>query len=98
MTHLLRLAEGLSDDVTPADVWAVALMRREVRRSELMALATSFCASISVNFSGGSTAEVVRPFYTRAEWDRIESRRDEEAQRIAQAQQIAKLRRMSRNG
>lgn len=82
----------------PVDVWDVAFIRRETRRQELISLGVSICASIGVNLGGGSTSEVIRPFYTRTEWDIIEAEREEEAQRIAQAQQIAKLRRLSRNG
>lgn len=81
-----------------SDVWDVALLRRETRRQELIALGVSICASIGVNLGGGSTSEVVRPFYTSQEWDSIMAVHEEEAQRVAQAQQIAKLRRMSRNG
>lgn len=80
------------------DVWDVALLRRDTRRQELISLGASICAAIGVNLGGGSTAEVVRPFYTKSEWDAIQGAREEEAQRVAQAQQIAKLRRLSRNG
>lgn len=82
----------------PVDVWDVAFMRRETRRQELIALGFSICASIGVNLGGGSTSAVVRPFYTSAEWESLMSEQEEEAQRVAQAQQIAKLRRLSRNG
>lgn len=59
-----------------------------------MALASSICSAISVNLSGGSTADVVRPFFNSVEWHEMEERRDANAQAVAEAQQIAKLRRM----
>lgn len=92
----MRLSEGLPSDVSAKDVWDVALLRREQRRSELMALGLSICASVSVNLGGGSTAEVVRPFYTSTEWDEIERQREESLERVAQAQQVAKLRRIEK--
>lgn len=77
-------------------MWDVTLLRREQRRSELVALGLSICASVSVNLGGGSTAEIVKPFYTSREWEDIERQREETLEQVAQAQQIAKLRRLSR--
>lgn len=74
----------------------MALLRREQRRSELVALGLSICASVSVNLGGGSTAEIVKPFYTFAEWEDIERQREESLEKVAQAQQIAKLKRLER--
>ena len=77
-------------------MWDVALLRREQRRSELVALGLSICASVSVNLGGGSTAEIVKPFYTSTEWEDIERQREESLEKVAQAQQIAKLKRLER--
>lgn len=74
----------------------MALLRREQRRSELVALGLSICASVSVNLGGGSTAEIVKPFYTSTEWEDIERQREESLEKVAQAQQIAKLKRLER--
>lgn len=77
-------------------MWDVTLLRREQRRSELVALGLSICASVSVNLGGGSTAEIVKPFYTSTEWEDIERQREESLEKVAQAQQIAKLKRLER--
>ena len=74
----------------------MAFMRRDTRREELISLSMSICASISVCLGGGNTSDVVRPFYTTREWDEMQREMDDERQRVAQAQQIAKLRRMGR--
>lgn len=74
----------------------MTLLRREQRRSELVALGLSICASVSVNLGGGSTAEIVKPFYTSTEWEDIERQREESLEKVAQAQQIAKLKRLER--
>lgn len=74
----------------------MTLLRREQRRSELVALGLSICASVSVNLGGGSTAEIVKPFYTSNEWEDIERQREESLEKVAQAQQIAKLKRLER--
>ena len=74
----------------------MTLLRREQRRSELVALGLSICASVSVNLGGGSTAEIVKPFYTSVEWEDIERQREESLEKVAQAQQIAKLKRLER--
>lgn len=74
----------------------MTLLRREQRRSELVALGLSICASVSVNLGGGSTAEIVKPFYTSTEWEEIERQREESLEKVAQAQQIAKLKRLER--
>ena len=74
----------------------MALLRREQRRSELVALGLSVCAAVSVNLGGGGTAEIVKPFYTSIEWEDIERQREESLEKVAQAQQIAKLQRLER--
>ena len=62
----------------------------------MVALGLSICASVSVNLGGGSTAEIVKPFYTSTEWEDIERQREESLEKVAQAQQIAKLKRLER--
>ena len=62
----------------------------------MVALGLSICASVSVNLGGGSTAEIVKPFYTSTEWEEIERQREESLEKVAQAQQIAKLKRLER--
>lgn len=95
MTCLVRLSEGLPSDTKPSDVWKVAEYRRDRRRSESEALAMSICEAIRVNLSGGTTADVLRPFYSDAEWSHLQEEAAEARQRMAQEQQIAKLRRLS---
>ncbi|MGN0138402.1 MAG: hypothetical protein ACI381_07340 [Candidatus Methanomethylophilaceae archaeon] len=96
MTRLVRLSEGLPSDTRTSDVWKVAEYRRDRRRSESVALAMSICEAVRINLSGGSTSDVLRPFYTEAEWDRMREEAAEARQRMAEEQQIAKLRRLSR--
>ncbi len=87
--------EGLPPDASPSDVLDVAEMRRVRRRSELEALALAICAAIGANFGeGGSEADVVRPFYSRREWEAKTEAAEEAREMTAQIMQIEKLRRM----
>lgn len=87
--------EGLPPDASSSDVFDVAEMRRERRRSELEALALAICAAIGANLgAGGSEADVVRPFYSRREWEARTAEADAAREMSAQIMQIEKLRRM----
>lgn len=90
----MRLSEGFPEGTSPQMVWDAALMARERRRSESIALSLSICSAIGINLGGGDTSKVLRPFYTEAEWDKMMMEADEARAVTAQMQQLAKLRRL----
>lgn len=71
-------------------------MERDKARSDLIALSRSICIGIGLNLGGRASMEIEEPFYTEAEWKRIQEEREAEREYAAELQQIAKLRRLGR--
>lgn len=69
-------------------------LRLERDRQLLQALSLSICAGISINFGGGDTDRLLKPFYSSREWEEMERRNAEAREEIAQRQQLAKLQRL----
>lgn len=71
------------------------MLKREMRRQDMIALSLSICAGIGINLAGGDTNRVIRPFYSEREWSEVEKAQEEARQEMAQRQQLAKLMRMA---
>lgn len=71
-------------------------MERDKTRSDLIALSRSICMGIGLNLGGRSSTDIERPFYTEAEWKRIQEEQEVQREYAAELQQIAKLRRLER--
>ncbi len=90
----VALAEGIPSDTPPSLIYRAARLRLERDRQMLQALSLSICAGISINFAGGDTDRLLRPFYSDREWSDMERRNAEVREEIAQRQQIAKLQKL----
>lgn len=90
----MAVAEGMPSDTPPGLVVTGARLRLERDRQMLQALSLSICAGISINFAGGDTDRLLRPFYSDREWSDMERRNAEVREEIAQRQQLAKLRKL----
>lgn len=92
--RVVALSEGIPSDTPPSLVYRASRLRLERDRQMLMALSASICAGISINFAGGDTDRLQRPFYSDREWKELEAQKAEVREEIAQRQMLAKIKRL----
>lgn len=89
------MSEGFPPDTPASLIWEAALFRRETKRAWMEALSVSICNGVQAAVLGGDTTGIFQPFYTDSEWEKKLQAWEDDRQRVAQQQQLAKIMRMT---